>query len=129
VRALHPEGSLIGVFEPRSATASRNLHQADYATAFGAADLAILAPVGRPEIPASERLDVAAVARGLRGGGKSVETAATTEEIIDIVVDRAQPGDTVLLMSNGPFGGLHGRILEALTARAEGAVRRAPEVE
>src|SRR6185312_15578798 len=50
-RARHPEGKLIAVFEPRSATASRRIHQEAYAAAFAAADEILLAPVGRSEIP------------------------------------------------------------------------------
>jgi len=32
-----------------------------------------------------------------------------------------RPGDQVLVMSNGSFGGLHGRLLSALQARRAGA--------
>ena len=42
-------------------------------------------------------------------------------EVGDLVARLAatlEPGDHVLVMSNGGFGGLHGRLLEALAARA-----------
>ena len=71
LRARHPEGRLIALFEPRSATASRKLHQDAYAAAFEAADLALLAPVGRKEIAEGERLDVAQIARAHRGRAAS----------------------------------------------------------
>src|SRR5262249_7814018 len=41
LRARHPNGALWAVFEPRSATACRNVHQSAYATSFGAADRVI----------------------------------------------------------------------------------------
>ncbi|MCC6873201.1 MAG: UDP-N-acetylmuramate:L-alanyl-gamma-D-glutamyl-meso-diaminopimelate ligase, partial [Sandaracinaceae bacterium] len=47
VRALrerHPSGRIAAVFEPRSATASRRIHQAAYVEAFDDAHLTVLAP-------------------------------------------------------------------------------------
>src|SRR5690606_12221821 len=55
MRARHPDGALIAAFEPRSATACRAMHQHAYEHAFHAADLAILAPLGRSNVPESER--------------------------------------------------------------------------
>ena len=49
--ARHPGGALWVVFEPRSATACRALHQEAYARAFDAADHVLLAPLGRSEHP------------------------------------------------------------------------------
>ena len=47
--------------------------------------------------------------------------------LVAAVVDEARPGDHVLVMSNGGFGGVHGKLLAALQAR-EGTspARRAP---
>jgi UDP-N-acetylmuramate: L-alanyl-gamma-D-glutamyl-meso-diaminopimelate ligase len=117
LRARHPDGTLFAAFEPRSATASRRLHQADYPRAFGSADVTLLAPVGRPEIAADERLDVAALARAIRARGREAEAPADHEALLGRLVERARPGDTVVLMSNGDFGGLHDRLLAALAVR------------
>jgi len=38
----------------------------------------------------------------------------TVEEVIAQVVAAAQPGDHVLCMSNGGFGGIHAKLLAAL---------------
>ncbi|MCB9593911.1 MAG: UDP-N-acetylmuramate:L-alanyl-gamma-D-glutamyl-meso-diaminopimelate ligase [Sandaracinaceae bacterium] len=122
LRARHPEGSLLAVFEPRSATASRRLHQEEYPSAFRSADVAILAPVGRPEIADGERLDVAAIAASI---GDHALAPASHEAILEELLARARPGDTVVLMSNGAFGGLHDRTLAALARRAVG--RPAPQ--
>jgi UDP-N-acetylmuramate: L-alanyl-gamma-D-glutamyl-meso-diaminopimelate ligase len=117
LRARHPDGALIAAFEPRSATASRRLHQDAYATAFGDADRVLFAPVGREEIAASERLDVGAIARAIREAG--IEAAATEshEALLATLLEHATTGDTVVLMSNGDFGGLHDRLLAALATR------------
>jgi len=40
------------------------------------------------------------------------------DPLIVAIVDQSRPGDRVLLMSNGDFGGVHGRLLRALTGRA-----------
>jgi UDP-N-acetylmuramate: L-alanyl-gamma-D-glutamyl-meso-diaminopimelate ligase len=121
LRARHPEGRLIALFEPRSATASRNLHQAAYALAFDAADLALLAPVGRKEIGAAERLDVARVAAEIAARGRAAEAPADHEALLARVLDEARPGDTLVLMSNGDFSGLLPRVLAALALRQGGA--------
>ncbi|MET0343258.1 MAG: Mur ligase family protein [Polyangiales bacterium] len=123
LKARHAEGKLIALFEPRSATASRKLHQAAYATAFDAADLALLAPVGRKEIASAERLDVTQLAADLEAAGTRAEAPPDHDAILKRVLDVAAPGDTIVGMSNGDFGGILDRIVAALTVRA--AARRA----
>ncbi|MEC7519917.1 MAG: Mur ligase family protein [Myxococcota bacterium] len=118
LRARHPEGRLWAVFEPRSATASRNLHQAAYPSAFGSADATLLAPVGRPEIADAERLDVRAIADAIRDRGAEADAPETLDAVLARLVEGARAGDTVVLMSNGSFGGLHDRLLAGLAARA-----------
>ncbi len=117
LRARHTDGRLIALFEPRSATASRRLHQELYADAFAPADWTLLAPVGRPEIDASERLDVQAIAASLLRRGKRAEAPATHDEIVELLVRDARPSDTLVVMSNGDFGGILDRIAAALTMR------------
>jgi UDP-N-acetylmuramate: L-alanyl-gamma-D-glutamyl-meso-diaminopimelate ligase len=113
IRERHPR--VIAAFEPRSATASRRLHETDYADALGQADYALIAPVGRKEIPASERLDVAAIARAI---GDTAEAPADLDALLARILEISQENDAVLLMSNGDFGGLHDRVLGALAGRS-----------
>jgi UDP-N-acetylmuramate: L-alanyl-gamma-D-glutamyl-meso-diaminopimelate ligase len=115
LRAKHPAGSIWAVFEPRSATACRALHQSAYAGAFGAATRVILAPLGRASLPAAERLDVQQLARDL---GPKAEAAPSTDAILARLVADARSGDTVALLSNGAFEGLPFRLLEALSSTA-----------
>lgn len=117
VRARHPEGKLIAVFEPRSATASRNLHQAEYGEAFFSADAVVLAPVGRKNIADAERLDVEAIAAVVRGHGIDAVAPLDLPSVEEAILSRAQPGDVILIMSNGDFGGLYDRLIPALTLR------------
>jgi len=111
LRSRHPEGALWAAFEPRSATACRALHQDAYARAFDAADHVLLAPLGRPNVPEGERLDLERLARTL---GAKARVMPGVDAIVRDVVRLARPGDTVVLLSNGTFGGIHPRLLAEL---------------
>jgi UDP-N-acetylmuramate: L-alanyl-gamma-D-glutamyl-meso-diaminopimelate ligase len=107
-------GRLIAVFEPRSATASRRLHQDTYPAAFAPADVCILAPVGRSEIPAEEKLDTEAIAEAIRSLGGQARACASVDEVVESAAAEARPGDTIVVMSNGRFDDAPDRILVAL---------------
>jgi len=111
------EGRLIAVFEPRSATASRKLHQHTYPDAFEPADITILAPVGRGEIPVAERLDTKRIAEQLTSRGKIAHACESVDEAITIAIDSARPNDTVVVMSNGRFDDAADRMLLGLMRR------------
>src|SRR6185436_6209820 len=58
IRQRYPERRLWAVFEPRSNTSRRNIHQDDYAKAFVGADLAtIRVPEPHDKVPADQQLD------------------------------------------------------------------------
>ena len=117
MRAKHAEGTLWAVFEPRSATACRALHQTEYGRAFAGAGRVILAPVGRPDIPEAERLDVAKIVAALQANGTRAEAAPSVDAIVATIAAEARPGDTVLLLSNGAFGGIYDKLRAALESR------------
>ncbi len=114
LRQRHPAGRLIAVFEPRSATACRNIHQQAYETCWQSADEIHIAPLGREGLAAEERLDTARIVAALVDQGKTARAHETLATVVEDVVGHARPGDTVALLSNGAFGGLHARLLEAL---------------
>lgn len=118
LRNRHPQGKLIALFEPRSATASRRIHQASYASAFLPADVTLFAPVGRLEIPEAERLDVRELAAELQSRGRLAEAAADLDAIVGRVTALANEGDTIVAMSNGAFGQVHEKLLAQLATRA-----------
>jgi UDP-N-acetylmuramate: L-alanyl-gamma-D-glutamyl-meso-diaminopimelate ligase len=125
MKGHHPDGRLIAIFEPRSATACRNLHQREYPAAFASADLALLAPIGRAEIPDAEKLDVPAIVGEINARGGRAETVPVGPASVDAIVARvaaeARAGDVVAVLSNGAFGGIHGKLARALEAREKGA--------
>jgi UDP-N-acetylmuramate: L-alanyl-gamma-D-glutamyl-meso-diaminopimelate ligase len=111
LRKKHPTGKLIAIFEPRSATACRNIHQAAYVHAFDAADRVLLAPLGRTNVPEGERLDLARLAREIGDRARACQNA---EEIVSECMQNARTGDVIAVLSNGAFGGIHQRLLAAL---------------
>ena len=123
LRTRHPAGALWAIFEPRSATACRALHQEAYAGAFRVADNVLLAPVGRTEIPEAERLDTRRLAAAV---GPGAEAMTSLDSIVHRVREGAKAGDTIAILSNGAFGGMHARILEALASREPPVVKGAP---
>lgn len=123
MRAKHKGGKLIAIFEPRSATACRAFHQDLYAEAFDAADVALLAPIGRPELPPEERLSVEQLALDLKGRGRTASALPNVEAIVERAAEIAQPGDAIVVLSNGGFGGIFDRLPSAL----ESERTRAPE--
>ncbi len=117
IRARHPNGELWAVFEPRSATACRALHQDEYVAAFGLADHVLFAPLGRGNIPEAERLDLPRLAREI--GVHKAFAAESVSAVLERLVLGARSGDTVVLLSNGAFGGIHSKLLAALADRKQ----------
>jgi len=114
LRASTPDARIWAVFEPRSASSCRRVFQADFARAFAAADEVLLAPVFRSTLPEQERLSVPQLIQELREAGQSAHAPDSLDEIVATIVREHRPGDLVVLMSNGGFGGIHRRLLDAL---------------
>ena len=114
VRAGHPGRRLWAVFEPRSASSCRRVFQDAFAHAFGGADQSILARVFRSSLPEAERLSVDQLVGDLKRAGKDARHFDDTSGIIATIVAEHQPGDVVLIMSNGGFDGIHRKLVDAL---------------
>ena len=50
------------------------------------------------------------------GAGQRAQTADNIAQLLAQVVQAAQPGDQIVCMSNGSFGGIHQQLLTALAA-------------
>jgi UDP-N-acetylmuramate: L-alanyl-gamma-D-glutamyl-meso-diaminopimelate ligase len=108
-------GKLIAAFEPRSATSRRSVFQTDFAGALAVADEVVLAPLFSPEkVPAADRLDVDRLAADLRREDVPARVIASVADTAAHLAERAVPGDTIVIMSSGDYGGLHDRLLDAL---------------
>jgi len=114
VRASHPDARIWAVFEPRSASSCRRVFQDDFARAFAPADEVLLAPVFRSTLPEPERLSLPELVHDLHCQGQSARAADSIDDILGAIVTGHRPGDLVVIMSNGAFGGIHRKLLAAL---------------
>ena len=114
MRAAHPAERIWAVFEPRSASSCRRVFQSDFAKAFAGADEVILAPVFRSTLPEAERLSIPQLIHDLHCANQSARQAESIDEIVDTIVREHRQGDQVVLMSNGGFGGIHRKLVQAL---------------
>ena len=114
VRASNPDARIWAVFEPRSASSCRRVFQDDFARAFAGANEVLLAPIFRSTLPESDRLSIPQLVRDLRAQGLSAREADSIDDIVEGIAKEHRPGDLVVLMSNGGFGGIHQKLLRAL---------------
>jgi UDP-N-acetylmuramate: L-alanyl-gamma-D-glutamyl-meso-diaminopimelate ligase len=121
LRARFPDRRLLAVFEPRTNTSRRAVFQRAYAEAFDAADAAVVAVV--PDTPiysatgeVVERFSSPRLAEDIRARGVPAVAIDGVDAIVAHLVRETCPGDVVLVMSNGDFGNVWGRLLEALRA-------------
>ncbi len=104
LRRARPDGRILAVFEPRSNTMKLGSMKQQLPQALGAADLSY-GYAGRIDWDLDESLaPLGARARAHR----------ELQALVDDVAASARPGDHVLVMSNGGFGGVHERLLRAL---------------
>ena len=114
VRAANPDARIWAVFEQRSASSCRRVFQDDFASAFSAADEVIIAPVFRSTLPDAERLSVPELVCELNARGTIAREAESLDDIIAAIKREHRVGDLVVVMSNGGFGGIHRKLLQAL---------------
>jgi len=97
---------ILAVLEPRSNTMRLGVHRDTLGPSLAAADLVFLYH------PSDLGWDLGAAAASL---GERGIVYADIDAIVAAVRAAARPGDHVLVMSNGGFGGIHGKLLTALT--------------
>jgi UDP-N-acetylmuramate: L-alanyl-gamma-D-glutamyl-meso-diaminopimelate ligase len=117
MRMRFPGRRLLACFEPRSLTAGRAFLLAGYARAFAVADRAYFAPIfHRDRLAPEDRLDLAALAAGLSATGTPCVLAEDLDALLARLLAEVRPGDVVLTMSSGSFGGLPRRLAAAVLA-------------
>ena len=106
-RRLPAGARILAVFEPRSNTMKLGAMKAQLPWSLEAADLAFCHSGG---------LDWDAAA-ALAPLGARAQVAPNISTLVTQVLAAAQPGDQVVCMSNGGFGGIHDQLLAGLRAR------------
>jgi UDP-N-acetylmuramate: L-alanyl-gamma-D-glutamyl-meso-diaminopimelate ligase len=117
VQGSFPGAGLLAAFEPRSNTSRRNLHQQEYAdpaTWASAREVFLLRPTPTDKVPEHERLDLDGLVRALAAAGKPARAFGSVDEMVPAIAAAARPGDVVVAMSNGAFGGIWGKLLAAM---------------
>jgi UDP-N-acetylmuramate: L-alanyl-gamma-D-glutamyl-meso-diaminopimelate ligase len=117
LRASDPDRRLIAVFEPRSYTARTRLFQEDFAAALASADRVVVAAVHLPgKLPEALRLSETGLVAAIRARGRDARFIPVVADIVRELAGSLRDGDRVVVLSNGGFGGIHGKLLEALAA-------------
>jgi UDP-N-acetylmuramate: L-alanyl-gamma-D-glutamyl-meso-diaminopimelate ligase len=98
---------IIAVFEPRSATMKMGVHRDSLGPSLAGADETWL------YAPADLGWDLSPIMASL---GQRGRTRQDIETLAKDLAAAARSGDHILIMSNGGFGGLHGKVLAALQA-------------
>jgi UDP-N-acetylmuramate: L-alanyl-gamma-D-glutamyl-meso-diaminopimelate ligase len=98
---------ILAVFEPRSATMKLGTMKSQLPWSLEQVDLAFCHNNHLGWDPAEALLPM----------GARAQVATQIDELVAQVCAAAQPGDHVLCMSNGGFGGIHQKLLDALKAR------------
>ncbi len=99
---------ILAVLEPRSNTMKLGVHRDQLAPSLGMADKSWFFA------PRDLGWDLKGAVSGM---GDRVSLAPSIDELVQELAHEARPGDHVLIMSNGGFGGLHDKLLAALRAR------------
>nr|WP_315228745.1 UDP-N-acetylmuramate:L-alanyl-gamma-D-glutamyl-meso-diaminopimelate ligase [uncultured Albidiferax sp.] len=103
-RRIGPGQRILAVFEPRSNTMKLGAMKAQLPWSLEDADLAFCHSGGLGWDARS----------ALEPMGDRAQVADTVDALVAQVVAAAQPGDHILCMSNGGFGGIHAKLLSAL---------------
>jgi UDP-N-acetylmuramate: L-alanyl-gamma-D-glutamyl-meso-diaminopimelate ligase len=125
LRARYPGRRLWAILEPRSNTLRRNVLQNDLAQSLATADEVVVARVFRPEaIPESECLDLTALIARINHAGKRARAIPDADAIVAQIGGELSPGDVVVILSNGGFGGIYEKLPRRLRAAPAAAPAR-----
>jgi UDP-N-acetylmuramate: L-alanyl-gamma-D-glutamyl-meso-diaminopimelate ligase len=108
LRARVGRARIVAVLEPRSNTMKLGVHREQLAPSLILADRSWF--LNSPDLG----WDLPGAVRQLGARGRFADSV---DALVKGLADDAQPGDHVLVMSNGGFGGLHDKLLAELRAR------------
>ena len=118
LKQRYPDSKIWAIFEPRSNTSRRNLLQSEFEDSLSQADGVIISEVPNPEkVLDGELLDVESVIENLSSRGKEAFIGLSSDDIVNKLIPLTSSGDTIVVLSNGGFGGIHDKLLEALKVK------------
>lgn len=114
-RGRWPERRVWAILEPRSNSMRRKIFQETLPQALALADRVILGGVFRSQqLGNDNRLDPESVAQSVRALNKEARVFNSSDEIAAVLAAESEPGDLLLVMSNGSFDGLCDKLIKKL---------------
>jgi UDP-N-acetylmuramate: L-alanyl-gamma-D-glutamyl-meso-diaminopimelate ligase len=114
-RQKYPDRRIVAIFEPRSYTAQRREFEEEYAAAFAQADEVIFGALFHPErYDEKTALSPQRLVERWQTDAKPAAYMPVVEDIVAHLAQSSRPGDVLMIMSNGGFGGIHDKLLAAL---------------
>jgi UDP-N-acetylmuramate: L-alanyl-gamma-D-glutamyl-meso-diaminopimelate ligase len=111
-RKGNPNRRLVVAFEPRNATARRNVFQAAYAKTLATADEVLIGKCGVDlRIKKEERMDIESIGRAI---GKKAKVFPENQDLLEHLMGTLKSGDAVIFMSSGSFSGIQYKLLDQL---------------
>ncbi|MGB0610376.1 MAG: UDP-N-acetylmuramate:L-alanyl-gamma-D-glutamyl-meso-diaminopimelate ligase [Verrucomicrobiales bacterium] len=115
LKQRYPNSKIWAIFEPRSNTSRRNMLQSELQDSLSIADGVFISEVPNPEkVPDGELLDVESVVENLVSRGLQGFVGSSSDDIVNRLIPLTSSGDTIVVLSNGGFGGIHDKLLKAL---------------
>lgn len=115
IQKKYPGRKVFSVFEPRSATSRRKVFQQDYVEAFkGSHEVMLAEAFDQTKIDAENRFSSGELVDDLKKSGVHADVFGSADAIVGALKLRAHRGDVVLIMSNGGFDGIYGKLMKAL---------------
>lgn len=116
IQKKYPNRKVFSVFEPRSATSRRKVFQKDYVEAFkGSHEVLLAKAFDQSKIDEENRFSSEELVSDLNTSGVRANDFDNADLIVKALVQRAHSGDVILIMSNGGFDGIYGKLLNALS--------------
>lgn len=101
---------VLAVLEPRSNTMRMGVHQATLPLSLALADKVFLYE------PANANWSLDALSRAL---APKATLSQDIDALVSLLTEQAEPGDSIVIMSNGGFGGIHDKLISALKRKRE----------
>jgi len=115
LRSAWPKARIHAIYEPKSNTSVRKVHQERMAWAFESVDHVTFSDLFRAErLKPADRLDLELITKELESKGTVAEIVPDITQIASQAAELAQPGDIVVVMSQGDFGGLQRSIAQLI---------------
>jgi UDP-N-acetylmuramate: L-alanyl-gamma-D-glutamyl-meso-diaminopimelate ligase len=120
LRTRYGNRRVVAVFEPRSRTSCHATFQSTYVDAFAPADFVIVSRVYDAQRAAEMGgvLDIEKLIDDIAAQDKPAFAITDVDEIVERLKNELRTGDVVAIMSNGAFGGIHEKLLGALSVRS-----------